>query len=164
MFWHIWPRLLFQFYLHMIKNDKMLQYLLWIALKILNEIIIWKSRRDQRPAPWTPQITFVERYFSDCRVRGYWALENELHWCLDIGFREDKNQVPETRSAENLVTLRHIGINLLKQEISCKRGIEGKRKKAGWDENYLFKILNFQCICPNLCPPQTWHRTLRFVV
>ena len=69
-------------------------------------------------------------------VRGHWAIENQLHWCLDIGFREDNCQVREAVSAENLATLRHIGINLLKQEKSSKRGIEGKRKKAGWDENY----------------------------
>ncbi len=76
-------------------------------------------------------------------VRGHWAIENELHWCLDIGFREDNCRVREAQSAENLATLRHIGINLLKQEKSCKRGIEGKRKKAGWDESYLLKVLNF---------------------
>ncbi len=76
-------------------------------------------------------------------VRGHWAIENELHWCLDIGFREDNCRVREATSAENLATLRHIGINLLKQEKSSKRGIEGKRKKAGWDENYLHKVLNF---------------------
>ena len=76
-------------------------------------------------------------------VRGHWAIENELHWCLDIGFREDDCRVREAKSAENLATLRHIGINLLKQEKSCKRGIEGKRKKAGWDESYLLKVLQF---------------------
>ena len=76
-------------------------------------------------------------------VRGHWAIENELHWCLDIGFREDASRVREAKSAENLATLRHIGINLLKQEKSCKRGIEGKRKKAGWDESYLLKVLKF---------------------
>ncbi len=76
-------------------------------------------------------------------VRGHWAIENQLHWCLDIGFREDTCRVREAKSAENLATLRHIGINLLKQEKSCKRGIEGKRKKAGWDESYLLKVLQF---------------------
>ena len=76
-------------------------------------------------------------------VRGHWAIENQLHWCLDIGFREDTCRVREAKSAENLATLRHIGINLLKQEKSCKRAIEGKRKKAGWDESYLLKVLQF---------------------
>ena len=46
----------------------------------------------------------------------------------------------QSESAENLATLRHIGINLLKPEKSGKRGIEGNRKKAGWDESYLLKV------------------------
>lgn len=74
-------------------------------------------------------------------VRGHWAIENSLHWCLDIGFREDDCRVRETKSAENLATLRHIGLNLLKQEKSCKLGIKSKRKKAGWNEDYLLKVL-----------------------
>jgi predicted transposase YbfD/YdcC len=74
-------------------------------------------------------------------VRGHWAIENQLHWCLDIGFREDDNRVREAKAAENLATLRHIGLNLLKQETSCKLGIKTKRKKAGWDNDYLFKVL-----------------------
>ena len=61
----------------------------------------------------------------------------------EVGFREDESRVREGKSAENLATLRHIGLNLLKQEKSSKRGIEGKRKKAGWDESYLLKILQF---------------------
>lgn len=76
-------------------------------------------------------------------VRGHWAIENELHWCLDIAFREDECQVRERKAVENLVILRHIGLNLLKQETSCRRGIKTKRKKAGWSEEYLLKVLNF---------------------
>ena len=74
-------------------------------------------------------------------VRGHWAIENQLHWCLDIGFREDESRVREAKSAENLATVRHIGLNLLKQESSCKLGIKSKRKKAGWDNTYLLKLL-----------------------
>jgi predicted transposase YbfD/YdcC len=74
-------------------------------------------------------------------VRGRWAVENQLHWCLDIGFREDDCRVSEATSAENLATLRHIGLNLLKQETSCRLGIKSKRKKAGWDDSYLLKVL-----------------------
>lgn len=74
-------------------------------------------------------------------VRGHWAIENGLHWCLDIGFREDDCRVREAKSAENLAMLRHIGLNLLKQEKSCKLGIKSKRKKAGWNEDYLLKVL-----------------------
>ena len=76
-------------------------------------------------------------------VRGHWAIENELHWCLDIGFREDDCRTRTGNAAENLATLRHLGLNLLKQEKSSKREIKGKRKKAGWDESYLLKVLSF---------------------
>ena len=71
----------------------------------------------------------------------HWAIENKLHWCLDIGFREDDCRVREAKSTENLAMLRHIGLNLLKQEKSCKLGIKSKRKKAGWNESYLLKVL-----------------------
>jgi len=76
-------------------------------------------------------------------VRGHWAIENELHWCLDIGFREDECRTRTGNAAENLAIVRHIAINLLKQEKSCKMGIKGKRLKAGWNENYMLKVLNF---------------------
>lgn len=74
-------------------------------------------------------------------VRGHWAIENQLHWCLDIGFREDESRVRDAKAAENLVTVRHIGLNLLKQEKSCQLGIKSKRKKAGWNDTYLLKVL-----------------------
>jgi predicted transposase YbfD/YdcC len=63
--------------------------------------------------------------------------------CLDIGFREDDCQIKETNAVENLTIIRHIGLNLLKQETSCQRGIKTKRKKAGWSEDYLLKVLSF---------------------
>jgi predicted transposase YbfD/YdcC len=74
-------------------------------------------------------------------VRGHWAIENQLHWCLDISFREDDCRTREGNAPENLAIIRHIGINLLKQENSCKLGIKSKRLKAGWDEGYLLKVL-----------------------
>lgn len=76
-------------------------------------------------------------------VRGHWAIENQLHWCLDISFREDECRVREENAAENLAIIRHLGLNLLKQEKSSKRSIKGKRLKAGWDDSYLLRVLQF---------------------
>lgn len=73
--------------------------------------------------------------------RSHWGIENSLHWVLDIGFREDESRMRAGNAAENVNVLRHIGTNLLKQEKSCKMGIASKRKKCGYDMEYLGKIL-----------------------
>lgn len=74
--------------------------------------------------------------------RSHWGIENSLHWVLDIAFREDESRVRAGNSAENLNILRQMTLNMLKQENTCKRGIAGKRKNCGWDNNYLLKVLN----------------------
>ena len=61
--------------------------------------------------------------------RAHWGIENSLHWVLDIGFREDESRIRAGNAAENMNVARYIGINLLKQEKSCKMGIASKRKK-----------------------------------
>jgi len=74
-------------------------------------------------------------------VRSHWGIENELHWTLDIAFDEDRCRVRRDHGPENLALLRHIALNLLKQEKTCKRGIQGKRLLAGWNPVYLLKVL-----------------------
>jgi predicted transposase YbfD/YdcC len=75
-------------------------------------------------------------------VRGHGGIENQLHWVLDVGFREDEARGALGHSAENLAVIRHIALNLVTQEKSAKVGTRAKRKKAGWDDQYLFKILS----------------------
>lgn len=74
-------------------------------------------------------------------IQSHWGIETKLHWVLDIAFREDDSRVRKGFADENFAIGRHIAINKLKNERSCKRGIKGKRKKAGWDEEYLLKVL-----------------------
>lgn len=75
-------------------------------------------------------------------VRGHWGIENSLHWVLDMAFREDECRVRKGHGAENLSRLRHMALNLLKQDESVKVGIKNKRLRAGWDNEYLLKLLN----------------------
>ena len=74
-------------------------------------------------------------------TRRHWGIENSLHWSLDVTFREDHSRVRKDSGPQNLAVLRQIALNLLKQESSLKRGLQGKRLKAGWVEDYLLKVL-----------------------
>lgn len=74
-------------------------------------------------------------------VRGHWGIENRLHWVLDVAFGEDESKVAQGEAPENLVVLRHIALNLISQETSLKAGTRAKRMRAGWDDQYLFKVL-----------------------
>ena len=75
------------------------------------------------------------------KVRAHWSIENSLHWVLDIAFREDESRLRKDFGATNFAILRHIALNLLKQEQSLKLGIKNKRLNAGWDHDYLLTIL-----------------------
>jgi predicted transposase YbfD/YdcC len=75
-------------------------------------------------------------------VRSHWSIENELHWTLDIAFREDESRIRKDHGPENFAVLRHIALNLIKQEKTKRASVKGKRLVAGWDEDYLLKILS----------------------
>jgi predicted transposase YbfD/YdcC len=74
-------------------------------------------------------------------VRSHWAVENALHWSLDVGFREDASQVCKDNAPANLAVIRRIAMTQIKQEQSLKLGVQGKRRTAGWDLDYLEKVL-----------------------
>jgi predicted transposase YbfD/YdcC len=74
-------------------------------------------------------------------VRSHWGIENTVHWVLDLAFREDESRVRTGESAHNLAVLRHIALNLLRKEKTARCGIKARRLKAGWDHQYLLKVL-----------------------
>lgn len=74
-------------------------------------------------------------------VRNHWRIENQLHWTLDVAFREDDCRVRMGHAAENFAVLRRIALNLLRQDHTVKAGLKAKRLTAGWDEAYLRQLL-----------------------
>ena len=74
-------------------------------------------------------------------ARTYWEIENKVHWVLDITFREDDCRVRKGNGPQNFAVLRHIALNLLRRESTAKCSIQAKRLKAGWDHDYLLKVL-----------------------
>jgi predicted transposase YbfD/YdcC len=74
-------------------------------------------------------------------IRDHWQVENGLHWVLDIAFREDESRIRKDHAPQNMALMRQLALNLLKQETSAPVGIAAKRKMAGWDNNYLLKVV-----------------------
>lgn len=74
-------------------------------------------------------------------IRGHWGIENQLHWVLDVGFNEDNSRIRKDNAPENLAIIRHIALNLIKKDRTSSGSIKGKRKRAGWDNNYLRELL-----------------------
>jgi predicted transposase YbfD/YdcC len=74
-------------------------------------------------------------------VRQHWGIENSLHWVLDVSFDEDACRIRKDQGAQTFAVLRHIALNLLRREPHHKRGIKARRKRAGWDRDYLLQVL-----------------------
>jgi predicted transposase YbfD/YdcC len=74
-------------------------------------------------------------------IRGHWGIENNVHWCLDINFREDDCRIRQGYAAENFSRLNRLALNLLNAEKTNAVGIKTKRLCCGWDHDYLLKVL-----------------------
>lgn len=73
-------------------------------------------------------------------VRNHWSIENQLHWKLDVVFREDTCRTKTGNAAENMATARKLALQLISQ-VKDKESMKNRRKIAGWDDGYLLNIL-----------------------
>ena len=75
-------------------------------------------------------------------IRTHWEIDNRVHWVLDVAMGEDVNRTRKGESAQNLALIRQLALNLWRQEPSVTVGIAAKQTRAGWDQDYLLKILS----------------------
>ena len=119
----------------------------WPSVKAIGMAIRITENRDGKT---TKDVRYfiVSRYLSGKQfaqsVRGHWAIENSLHWVLDVTFNEDQSRARERTLANNLSWLRRFGISLLKQH-PAKDSIKGKSQIAGWNNDFLAQVLAVQC-------------------
>jgi predicted transposase YbfD/YdcC len=74
-------------------------------------------------------------------IRSHWAIENGLHWILDVGFNEDASRVREHNAVRNLALLRKIALNLARNDTTLKASLKGKRKSAAWDNGSMAALM-----------------------
>ena len=77
-------------------------------------------------------------------MRGHWAIENTLHWCLDVTFREDESRLRDRIAGDNIAWLKRFALGLLKQ-VNNKESIAMRRRMAGWNEDFLAQVLAIPC-------------------
>jgi predicted transposase YbfD/YdcC len=125
-------------YLSLVRNRQQ-----WKGLRSIIRIV---SQRQMGEKTVSQTRYFISSLPADAKTilkakRSHWKIENQVHWVLDIAFREDESRVRKDHSAENLAMLRHLALNLLKRDKSAKGGIHAKRLQAGWNNDYLLTIL-----------------------
>lgn len=118
--------------------------------KNLKSIVRIESSREFKNSS-KPKETAIRYYISSIEqepesfnkdIRSHWAIENKLHWTLDVAFGEDASRKRIGNSAQNFSILNKVALNLLKNEKTAKQGVKSKRFKAALDNKYLEKVLS----------------------
>ena len=128
----------------------------WITEKIdwLDDKNNWKGLKSIGLVEAVREINGVltrERRYYICSIkadakkfahaaRQHWAIENKLHWVLDVTFKEDGNQTKNSRAAHNLAIMRRLALNTIRQDKS-KGSLKTKMLRAGWNIDFRIKLL-----------------------
>jgi predicted transposase YbfD/YdcC len=115
----------------------------------LRTVLAVESIRSLDSAP-TKVESEIRYFLSSCAdapavlsqaIRSHWAVENALHWVLDVTFREDDSRVRDRRAARNLALLRKVALNIIGRDRTSKASVRARRKKAAWNDSYMLQLL-----------------------
>ena len=120
----------------------------WPGLKSV--IIVDSIREIPGPSPGTDKIERETRFYITSLIlladllgpiiRSHWAIENSLHWVMDMVFRDDECRVRTDHAPANFCTIKHIALNLIRKAPG-KGSMRLKRKAAGWDDDFLASLV-----------------------
>jgi predicted transposase YbfD/YdcC len=111
-----------------------------VSLGIAETLLEYKDGRTSKERRF-----FINSIPADAKlfakaVRGHWGVE-AMHWTLDVTFNEDASRIRKDNAPQNFAALRQIALNLVKATKEKRLSIRTKRKKAGWDESFLLRVL-----------------------
>ena len=115
----------------------------WTGLSAIG-MVRQRTERDGKECLETRYYILGERVSAKrfaAAVRGHWGIENHLHWQLDVTFHEDQSRIRMGHADANFSVLRRAALGLLKNEKTAKVGVKNKRLAAGWNDDYLLKVL-----------------------
>lgn len=98
------------------------------------------AQRSRESRYYLLSATLTAKVFGEA-TRSHWGIENRVHWVLDVAFHEDQSRIRQGHAAENFAILRHLALNLLRQQPAKGVSIRAKRLKAGWDHDFLLQIV-----------------------
>lgn len=115
----------------------------WMGLQSIGMVIserrLW-NKTTYEVRYYISSLTSDAQVFGQA-VRSHWGIENSLHWVLDVTFAEDASRIRKDNAPQNFSLLRHLAVNLLRQEKTVKGSLAMKRYRAGLDNNYLAKVV-----------------------
>lgn len=124
-------------------SDYLEQVDAWAGIK---SIIMVESIREIGEKRTSERRFYISSLEPDSKrignaIRIHWGIENQLHWCLDVTFKEDSSRMRNEHAAENFNVVRKVTMNLLRKDVSRKGSIPKKRLYASLHEQYLANVL-----------------------
>lgn len=115
----------------------------WCDLRTFVEVI---SQRELKGLITEEKRYYISSLAKDAfeiskAIRSHWAVENSLHWILDVSFRDDDSRIRKGDAPQNIGAIRHFALNLLQKTKGKRDSIKQLRKAAGWDNAQLLSIL-----------------------
>jgi predicted transposase YbfD/YdcC len=112
-----------------------------IQIKTYREQVI--SGKKQEQTRYYISSTWKSAELFNHGVRKHWAIENSLHWVLDVQMNEDKIRKRKENSAENFSIIRKVALNLIKNKPYKRFGVQNRRQIASWNNQYLKSLFDF---------------------
>ena len=101
----------------------------------------WRGKVERETRLYVSSLDLVAETVAQM-VRDHWSVENNLHWVMDMVFRDDESRVRKDHAPANFATIKHAAFNFLKRAPG-RESMRGKRKRAGWEDDFLNSV-----VCP----------------